>query len=90
MAVLSALHPCLQLKLADHGELHRRGFRSNEEESLFTNEGLCDSAERNPRRHDPEDRRSAAGQSGLFEATGAQSPTQRCERVASIFENFFE
>ena len=90
MAVLIALHPCLQLKLADHGELHRRGSRSDEEESLVTNEGRHDSAERDPRGYHPEDRRSAAGQSGLFESAGAQSPTQRRERAASISENAFE
>ena len=90
MAVLSALHPCLQLKLADHGELHRRGSRTDEEESLVTNEGRHDSAEREPRRYDPEDRRSAAGQSGVFESACAQPPTQRRERAASISENVFE
>ena len=90
MAVLSTLHPCLQLKLADHGELHRRGSRTDEEESLVTNEGRHDSAERDPRRYDPEDRRSAAGQSGVFESACAQPPTQRRERAASISENVFE
>lgn len=90
MAVLSALHPCLQLKLADHGELHRRGSRTDEEESLVTDEGRHNSAERDPCRYDPEDRRSAAGQSGVLESACTQPPTQRRERAASISENVFE
>jgi len=83
-------HPCLQLQLLEVFESQARPHGPHQPAWLGTGEASCNDVGRNSSRDDSEDRRPAAGETGVDRAGRQQPIAQRKKLLTSLSQHVFE